>query len=199
MLLSYTQGLLTAMGLIIAIGAQNVLVLSQGLKRQHQWLVAAVCTFFDLLFITLGVLGLAAVLNTLPLLVTALRWLGAAYLLYLAWQAARRLQRRQSLQAITQGPSSRRQILTAALAVTVLNPQVLLETAFIIGTLADQHGPQRWYFAAGAMTTSALWFFGLSALAAWLAPTLARPRIWQAIDLFTAVLMTLLALQLLHQ
>lgn len=195
-ILVFFKGLLTAMGLIIAIGAQNAFVLSQGLKREHHWLVAAVCSFFDLLFILLGVLGLASFLNQMPTLVKGLQWLGAAYLLYLAWQAAKRVRDMHSLNALPERRLSRRQALVTALAVTLANPQVFLETAFIIGTLAGDQGPAKWAFAFGAMSTSLLWFFGLSLLASKLAPLLARPRAWQLVDGFTAVLMTVLALML---
>lgn len=195
-ILIFTKGLLTAMGLIVAIGAQNTFVLSQGLRREHHWLVASVCTFFDLLFILLGVLGLATFLQSLPWLVAMLQYLGAAYLLYLAWQAAKRVKDLHGLSALPERRLSRKKALMTALAVTLANPQVFLETAFIIGTLAGNQGPAKWAFAFGAMTTSLLWFYGLSLLASRLAPLLARPRAWQCIDAFTAVLMTALALSL---
>ncbi|WKE65213.1 LysE family transporter [Gallaecimonas kandeliae] len=197
-ILVFTKGLLTAMGLIIAIGAQNAFVLTQGLKRQYHWMVASVCTFFDLLFILLGVLGLATFLQSMPTLVRILQIVGALYLFYLAWQAAKRARDLHSLNALPQRRLSRRQALVTALAVTLANPQVFLETAFIIGTLASDQGQAKWAFAFGAMSTSILWFYGLSLLASKLAPLLARPRAWQCIDAFTTVLMTALGVMLLR-
>ncbi|WP_115717230.1 LysE/ArgO family amino acid transporter [Gallaecimonas mangrovi] len=196
-ILIFAKGLFTASGLILAIGAQNAFVLTQGLKREHHWLVASVCTFFDLLFIGLGVVGLATFLASMPTLIRALQYLGSLYLFYLAWQAARRVGQLHGLNALPQKRLSRKQALVAALAVTLANPQVFLETAFIMGTLAGQEQQGKWAFALGAMTTSVLWFFGLSLLASRLAPVLSKPRAWQIIDGFTALLMTFLAVLLL--
>ncbi|WP_341502196.1 LysE family transporter [Gallaecimonas sp. GXIMD4217] len=196
--LVFLKGLATAAGLIMSIGAQNVFVLSQGLRRQHHLLVAAICAGFDLLFIGLGVAGLAALLTGLPVLVRVLQLVGGLYLLYLAWEAAKRWRQRRSLGSEALHAMSWRRAAATALAVTLLNPQVFLETALVLGTLADAQGEMgKWVFAAGAMTTSVLWFFGLGIGAARLAPVLARPSAWRWIDGLTAVLMTAMALVLL--
>ncbi|NLD00526.1 MAG: LysE family transporter, partial [Gammaproteobacteria bacterium] len=54
--------MLIALGLIMAIGAQNAFVLSQALRREHHLWVASVCVFFDVLLVALGVYGLAQLL-----------------------------------------------------------------------------------------------------------------------------------------
>ena len=59
-------GLLTGAGLIIAIGAQNVFVLRQGIRREHVLPVVAVCTASDIVLILAGVIGLGAVVTAHP-------------------------------------------------------------------------------------------------------------------------------------
>ena len=49
-------GFFTGLSLILAIGAQNIFVIEQGLKKQHVFLVCIVCSFSDLLLIFLGIL-----------------------------------------------------------------------------------------------------------------------------------------------
>ena len=48
-------GFITGLSLILAIGAQNVFVIEQGLKKQHVFLVCVVCSISDFLLIFLGI------------------------------------------------------------------------------------------------------------------------------------------------
>ena len=48
-------GFLTGLSLILAIGAQNIFVIEQGLKKQHIFLVCFVCSISDLILIFLGI------------------------------------------------------------------------------------------------------------------------------------------------
>ena len=86
----FLQGWAMGAGLILAIGAQNALVLRQGLKREHVGAVVAVCTLSDWLLIALGVFGLGALIQGSPLLLEVFRFGGAAFLLGYALLAAKR-------------------------------------------------------------------------------------------------------------
>ncbi|MDG1580069.1 LysE/ArgO family amino acid transporter [Pseudomonas sp. GOM6] len=193
---SYLNGLLVAAGLIIAIGAQNAFVLAQSLRREHHLPTAALCVLCDALLVSAGVFGLAAVLAQNPTLLAVARWGGAAFLLWLGVQALRRALNPQALQQQDSGPRSRRAVLLAALAVTLLNPHVYLDTVLLIGSLGAQQ-PVPGAYALGAASASALWFFTLALGAAWLAPWLARPATWRLLDLTVAAMMFAIAAQLI--
>lgn len=194
---SYINGLLVAAGLIIAIGAQNVFVLAQSLRREHHLPVAALCVLCDALLVAAGVFGLAALLAQNPLLLGIARWGGTAFLL---WYGAKALLRAARPQALEQGESSgtrsRRSVLLAALAVTLLNPHVYLDTVLLIGSLGAQQ-PDPGAYTLGAASASLLWFFSLALGAAWLAPWLARPGTWRLLDLGVALMMFAMAYQLM--
>lgn len=195
---SYSNGLLVAFGLIMAIGAQNAFVLAQSLRREHHLSTAALCVTCDALLVTAGVFGLAGLLADSPLLLGIARWGGAAFLLWYAAQALRRALGSQSLQHSAMPlPRSRRAVLLAALAVTLLNPHVYLDTVLLIGSLGAQQAVPGAY-ALGAASASLLWFLGLALGAAWLAPWLARPATWRLIDLAVAAMMLAVAVQLLR-
>ena len=49
-------GFFTGLSLILAIGAQNIFVIEQGLKKQYIFLVCLVCSISDLLLIFSGIL-----------------------------------------------------------------------------------------------------------------------------------------------
>ncbi|WP_248242080.1 LysE/ArgO family amino acid transporter [Microbacterium kunmingense] len=214
MLIPLLAGLGLGFSLIIAIGAQNLFVLRQGLRREHVLVVAALCAVSDALLIGLGVSGIGLVLQALPWLVTAVRWAGALFLVGYGLLAARRVWRpngdalslREEGDAAVQTVSAGRTATTTrtrllpvvltTLALTWLNPHVYLDTVFLLGSVANTHGEERWLFAAGAMTASVVWFFGLALGARYLGRWLSSARSWRILDAVIAVVMIALGVSL---
>lgn len=197
MLHSYTNGLMIALGLIMAIGAQNAFVLSQALRREHHLWVAGLCVFFDVLLIACGVYGLAQILTSSPLLLAVARWGGVLFLSFYGALALLRALRPSSLSVLQERPrQSLKVVLSTALAVTLLNPHVYLDTVLLIGSLGAQQTMPLAY-VLGATTASALWFFSLALGAAKLAPWLAKPVTWRVIDFLVALMMFSVAVQLI--
>lgn len=195
---SYLNGLLVAAGLIMAIGTQNAFVLAQSLRREHHLPVALLCIVCDVLLVTAGVFGLANVLAQNPTLLAVARWGGVVFLLWYGVQALRRACSPKSLQqGDAAGLRSRRAVLLSALAVTLLNPHVYLDTVLLIGSLGAQQSVPGAY-VVGAASASLLWFSTLAIGAAWLAPWLARPGTWRLLDLMVAVMMFGVAAQLIR-
>lgn len=194
---SYLNGLLVAFGLIMAIGTQNAFVLAQSLRREHHLPVAAFCVVCDALLVAAGVFGLATILAQNPLLLSVARWGGAVFLLWYGTQALRRAFSKSSLeQTAGQTARSLKAVMLSALAVTLLNPHVYLDTVLLIGSLGAQQSVPGAY-VVGAASASLLWFFTLALGAAWLAPWLARPNTWRILDLLVAVMMYAVAVQLI--
>lgn len=195
---SYLNGLLVSLGLIMAIGTQNAYVLAQSLRREHHLSVALLCIVCDALLVAAGVFGLANVLAHNPTLLAVARWGGVVFLLWYGAMALRRALSPQSLaNGDTHGQRSRRSVLLTALAVTLLNPHVYLDTVLLIGSLGAQQTVPGAY-VAGAASASVLWFSTLAIGAAWLAPWLARPATWRLLDLMVAVMMFSVAVQLIR-
>ena len=194
---SYLNGLLVAFGLIMAIGTQNAFVLAQSLRREHHLPVAAFCVVCDALLVAAGVFGLATILAQNPVLLSVARWGGAVFLLWYGTQALRRAFANSSLeQSAGQTARSLKAVMLSALAVTLLNPHVYLDTVLLIGSLGAQQSVPGAY-VIGAASASLLWFFTLALGAAWLAPWLARPGTWRLLDLLVAVMMYTVAVQLI--
>ncbi|NKF20803.1 LysE/ArgO family amino acid transporter [Solimonas marina] len=199
MLLSaYLQGLALSAGLIIAIGAQNAFVLRQGLRREHVFVVATICFVSDALLIALGCGGFGALVQAHPPLVTAVRWIGAAFLIVYGLRSVRAALQTQVLQPGSEPPLARGRAVAAALALTWLNPHVYLDTVLLVGGLAGRYETApRSAFAIGAATVSGLWFYGLAYGAAWLAPLFRKPVTWRLLDLVIAATMWAIAAGLL--
>jgi L-lysine exporter family protein LysE/ArgO len=188
-------GLAFGFSLIVAFGAQNTFVLRQGVLRSHVLDVVVVCAASDALLIAAGVGGAGAALKADPQLLTPMRALGAAFLLAYGALAARRALRASHERVAGGEPPrpSRVAVLGASFAFTWLNPAVYLDTVILLGTVANSHGDQNWWFAAGATVASIIWFIALGFGARLLTPLFGRPDTWRALDAFVAVTMTVTA------
>lgn len=188
-------GLLTGLGLIVAIGAQNAFVLRQGIRREHIGAVVVLCAVSDAVLILAGTAGIGALVESFPQVLGILRWGGAVYLAGFAIRSF--LSALKPSELTGSAPHSRGSVITTTLALTFLNPHVYLDTVVLLGSLANQHGEDlRWIFAAGAVLGSVLWFSGLGFGARALSGALSRPRTWQVLDLLIGVVMLALAVKL---
>ncbi|MDN3608987.1 LysE/ArgO family amino acid transporter [Vibrio ostreicida] len=196
------QGFALGASMIIPIGAQNAYVLNQGIRRHYHLTTATICSVLDILFISIGVFGGGAFLaqNTTLLMATTL--LGAVFLIgygLLSLKSAflANKQPESVSQRIKQG---RYAVMLGALAVTLLNPHLYLDTLVILGAIGGQfNGQEKMDFTIGSISASFVWFFTLSMGAAKLGPTLSKPRVKQAIDLIVAVMMFAIAIMLLTE
>lgn len=198
MLATFLSGLGTGAGLIIAIGAQNVFVLRQGLLRQHVLPVVLVCIGGDILCICAGVAGMGALIRTNEWLLEFFRWGGALFLTVYGISAARRAASGNGSMEISEvGACSFMKAITSCLAFTFLNPHVYLDTVVLLGSIAAQYGEDlKWTFASGALTASVLWFTGLGFGARLLLPIFQNRKAWRILDTLIALVMWAIALTL---
>ncbi len=198
MLVTVLAGLGLGLSLIVAIGAQNIFVLRQGIKGEHVFPVVFVCAASDALLILLGILGIGIVIEQLPILITVIRWAGAAFLLTYAFLAARRAWAGERLADDMTAPSgSLRTTVITVLALTWLNPHVYLDTVLLLGGIANTYGPAgKWLFGLGAVLASALWFTVVGYGARYLRPLFSKPIAWRVLDSIIAVTMAFLAVML---
>ncbi|WP_313356041.1 LysE/ArgO family amino acid transporter [Microbacterium sp.] len=213
-MLTFLAGLGVMYSLIIAVGAQNVFVLRQGLRREHVLPVVLICAASDAALVLVGTAGLGLLIAELPWLVVAARWLGGLSLVAYGLLAARRAWRAEGETLVadaapTSGSESAGRggtatatrarlapVLVATLAFTFLNPNVYLDTVLLIGSIAATHGDARWTFAAGAILGSITWFFALGFGARHLGRWLRTPRAWRILDTGIAALLVLMGVLL---
>ena len=190
-------GLGFGLSLIVAIGAQNAYVLRQGLLRAHVGVVVAICAVSDAVLITAGVAGIGTLVEQAPWVLTLVRWLGVAFLTWYGVSSLLRARDAESLRASTAEGGTRRTAVLTAVALTWLNPHVYLDTVLLVGSIANQQGPDgRWWFAAGAVVASIVWFTGLGYGARRAHGLLASPRSWQVLDVLIGLTMLAIAVKL---
>ena len=194
---AFMPGFALSLTLILAIGAQNAFVLRQGLRHVHVFWVCFTCALSDAVLIAAGVAGFGALAEAVPWFETAMRYGGAAFLIWYGFQNARAAwQGGQALQADGQASQSLRATLLTVLALTWLNPHVYLDTVVLLGSISAQY-ENRLIFGAGAVTASFVFFFALGYGARVLKPLFAQPRSWQILDALIAATMWSIAAKLL--
>jgi L-lysine exporter family protein LysE/ArgO len=191
------NGFSLGFSLILAIGAQNALVLRQGLRREHVFAVCLTCALSDAILIGIGVAGFGSLVKLVPGLVPVLQYGGAAFLIWYgltrflaAWRGGARLI------AAKDDPTPLRQILATLLVFTWLNPHVYLDTVVLIGAnaaLAENSS----FFGIGAIIASFVFFFLLGYGARLLGPVFENSRNWQVFEAAIGVVMWALAAKLI--
>ncbi|MEL6609401.1 MAG: LysE/ArgO family amino acid transporter [Pseudomonadota bacterium] len=198
MLLPFVTGFLTGTALILAIGAQNALVLRQGLLRQHVGPLVALCVISDVILIFAGVAGFGAVVSLATWLPNAMLLAGTAFLVvygatrfYEAWKGS------YDADAAA-GGGSLRQVLLIGAAFTWLNPHVYLDTLALMGAISTQFETVggKVAFALGGSLSSLIFFAALGYGARFVAPIFRSPRAWRWLDIVIGLTMWALAIKL---
>ena len=195
MLTATIQGLLIGGSMIIPIGAQNAYILNQGIKRNHHWLTASICILCDALLISAGVFGAGSLLALNPDLLQVITWGGIVFLsVYGAMSFRSAWQSQYGKTELDGTHKSRKMVVMATLAVTLLNPHVYLDTVVVLGSVGNQFsGDNCLAFTGGTILASVLWFYGLAFSAAKFSHWLNQPKIQRIIDITVGCIMWVIA------
>jgi L-lysine exporter family protein LysE/ArgO len=193
----YLHGFFLGLGLIVAIGAQNAWVLGMSLRRYHAYTVASVCIAIDAILMAVGVLFFKQIQAVLPSLIPWFTWAGVLILLWLAFQALMRVIKGQSgLEANQpQIQMSKSRAVISALAISLLNPHVYLDTVVLLGSVASAT-ERPWLFYFGSASASLCWFMLLASMGKPLRTILRSPFRWRCFDATICLLMTWMAFSL---
>ena len=193
-------GFLTGLSLILAIGAQNIFVIEQGLKKQYIFLVCLICSISDLILIFLGIFlfqyfGISFN-STIELILNILLFIFLAHFIYGKISIQKnKINFNQGIKNI-----SLTGIITKTLAFTYLNPHVYSDTVFFLGNFSKNLLViDKYYFGIGASIASFLFFFTIGYLSKFLSKYLQSDKIWRKINLFIIFFMSLLALFVLFE
>lgn len=187
-----------AIGLIAAIGAQNALVLRQGIASQQVAVTISVCILCDSILMSLGVYGMGMVVALWPPFEWVTRIGGAIFLIVFGAFCFRSALKSEGLGSEGRAFGEFWPALWTILGVTLLNPHVYLDTLIFIGGLGAQYDEdERTSFVVGAISASWIWFIMLGYGAKLLRPIFENPRAWTILDGVIGLLMWMIALTLL--
>ena len=184
-------GFFTGLSLILAIGAQNIFVIEQGLKKQYIFLVCLICSLSDLILIFLGIFlfeyfksyftqNIELVFNILLLI----------FLVYFVISKIRSTYNRFDIN-LDKNQLSLKNTVIKTLGFTYLNPHVYSDTVFFLGNFSKNFLiSQKYYFGIGASIASFLFFFSIGYLAKFFSSYLNNSKDWKIINLFIIIFMS---------
>ena len=187
-------GFLTGLSLILAIGAQNVFVIEQGLKKQYVFLVCLICSISDLILIFLGIFLFEYFkiyfTKNVELIFNILLFI---FLIYFIYNKVRSLYKRSKIN-FENSALSLKNIIAKTLGFTYLNPHVYSDTVFFLGNFSKNFLiTNKYFFGIGASIASFLFFFSLGYLAKFFSNYLINSNAWKAINFFIIIFMTVLS------
>ena len=186
-------GFFTGLSLILAIGAQNIFVIEQGLKKQHIFLVCLICSLSDLILIFLGIFLFHYFVqyfnSTIELIFNILLII---FLLHFIYSKIKIYNSSINFNSDTKNISTLN-ILLKTLGFTYLNPHVYSDTVFFLGNFSKNFLiNDKIIFGIGASVASFLFFFLIGYLSKFLSKYAQRQNIWKIINLFIIVFMSAL-------
>ena len=191
-------GFITGMSLIFAIGAQNIFVVEQGLKKNYIFIVCLICAISDFLLIFLGIFLFHYFNNFFtPLIELILNILLLIFLLNFIWGKIKI--KKNKIEFSKSGKnSSFFQVIYRTIGFTYFNPHVYSDTVFFLGNFSkDFLIQQKYLFGIGASISSIIFFFTLGYLSKYLSNYLKSDKVWKIINLIIILFMSFLALYVL--
>ena len=187
-------GFLTGLSLILAIGAQNIFVIEQGLKKQYVFLVCLICSLSDLILIFLGIFLFEYFkiyfTKNVELIFNILLF---TFLIYFIYNKVRSLYKSSEIN-FENSTLSLKNIIAKTLGFTYLNPHVYSDTVFFLGNFSKNFLiTNKYFFGIGASIASFLFFFSLGYLAKFFSSYLINSNTWKIINFFIIIFMTVLS------
>ena len=193
-------GFFTGLSLILAIGAQNIFVIEQGLKKQYTFLVCLVCSLSDLLLIFSGILLFHFFHQYLNLFVElVLNILLIIFLIYFIYSKVKSFKININFNSEIKD-ISRTEILLKTLGFTYLNAHVYSDTVFFLGNFSKSFLlDEKIYFGIGASIASFIFFFLLGYLSVYFSKYAQSNQAWKYINTFIIGFMSLLTIYIVKE
>ena len=193
-------GFFTSLSLILAIGAQNIFVIEQGLKKQYTFIVCFICSISDCFLIFIGIflfnyfnqyftLKIELIFNILLVL----------FLIYFIYSKIKlRIKKIDFNQNYTK--TSLVSIIFKTLGFTYLNPHVYSDTVFFLGNFSKSFLlNDKIIFGIGASVASTLFFFSIGYASNYFSKYLNNKKIWNIINWIIIFIMSVITLYVIKE
>ena len=188
-------GFLTGLSLILAIGAQNIFVIEQGLKKQHVFLVCLICSISDFILIFLGIfLFYYFTQYFTPLIELVLNILLVIFLIHFIYSKIKSFNTQVTIDQ-NSNFIEKKNVIFKTLGFTFLNPHVYSDTVFFLGNFSKSFLIlEKYFFGIGAVAASFLFFFSIGYSSQYFSRYLNNKNVWKYINIFIILFMFLITL-----
>jgi L-lysine exporter family protein LysE/ArgO len=192
-------GFFTGLSLILAIGAQNIFVIEQGLRKQHVFLVCLICSISDFILIFLGIFLFHYFTQYFsPVIELMLNILLIIFLVHFIYSKIKSFNTQVYLDQ-NSNFNEKKNVVLKTLGFTFLNPHVYSDTVFFLGNFSKSFLlVEKYFFGIGATIASFVFFFSIGYLSQYFARYLNDKKIWKFINIFIILFMFLITLYILR-
>ena len=196
----FLLGFFTSLSLILAIGAQNIFVIEQGLKKKYVFTVCFICSISDCFLIFVGIFLFyyfnQYFTSTIELIFNILLVLFLIYFIYSKIQAtSKKIDFNQNFRK-----TSLVSIIFKTLGFTYLNPHVYSDTVFFLGNFSKSFlFEDKIIFGVGASIASTLFFFSIGYASNYFSKYLNNKKIWNIINWLIIFIMSVIALYVIGE
>ena len=186
-------GFFTGLSLILAIGAQNIFVIEQGLKKQYIFLVCLVCSISDLILIFIGIFIFQFFSRHFnPIIELVFNIALIIFLLHFIYSKIKAYKTEVNFNTNFTSITALN-IFLKTLGFTYLNPHVYSDTVFFLGNFSKNFDfDQKIYFGLGASVASFLFFFLIGYLSKFFSKFASNYKVWKFINLFVIIFMCMI-------
>ena len=193
-------GFITGLSLILAIGAQNIFVIEQGLKKQYVFLVCLICSCSDLILIFSGILLFHFFHQYFNIFVElTLNICLIIFLIYFIYSKIKSFSVSANFN-IEKKETTSAKIIFKTLGFTYLNAHVYSDTVFFLGNFSKNFlFDEKIYFGIGASIASFIFFFLLGYLSVYFSRYAQSDKTWKYINGFIIGFMSLLTIYIIKE
>ena len=191
-------GFLTGLSLILAIGAQNIFVIEQGLKKQYVFLVCLICAISDFILIFLGIFLFHYFTQYFtPTIELVLNILLVIFLIHFIYSKIKSFKTQVTIDQ-NSNFIEKKNVIFKTLGFTFLNPHVYSDTVFFLGNFSKNFLIiEKYLFGIGATIASFLFFFSIGYLSQYFSRYFNNKKVWKYINIFIILFMSLIIFYIL--
>ena len=195
----FVLGFFTGLSLILALGAQNIFVIEQGLKKNYIFIVCLICSISDLILIFFGIFLFRFFENYLSEMVEfILNILLLIFLIHFIFEKVKTNYQNVSFDG-HYTDLSLKSVVIKTLGFTYFNPHVYSDTVFFLGNFSKNFEIfNKYYFGLGAAMSSFIFFFLLGYLSKFFSNYLKGEKFWKYINYFIILFMSCLCIYILR-
>ena len=193
-------GFFTSLSLILAIGAQNIFVIEQGLKKQYTFIVCFICSISDCFLIFVGIFLFNYFNQYFTIKIELI--FNIFLVIFLIYFIYSKIKFRSKQIDFNQNfrKTSLVSVIFKTLGFTYLNPHVYSDTLFFLGNFSKSFLiNDKIIFGVGASVASILFFFSIGYASNYFSKYLNSKKIWYIINWLIIFIMSVITLYVLRE
>ncbi|AXA34560.1 LysE/ArgO family amino acid transporter [Francisella adeliensis] len=194
--MAFISGFSLALSLILGIGAQNIFVLKQAIKKHYAISTALLCFCCDVILIIFSILLTTIMSQYIPILRPTMLIVAILFLVYYGFISIKSSFSNKNPLEESFNQYSFFKIFILSVSFSLLNPQAILDIVILLGGVAAHYESNslKIEFMLGAVMASFIWFLSLMLSGFFLRKFIQKLTVWQWIERFTGALMFIIAI-----